>query len=170
MRLVQASRSGCKGLIQETGPADRMGAEENRELVRRQFELLNAGDTRGAAALWGPESYNHGGPVNPLVMSKVYESLRSLHESHTLHEMLAEGEWVAVRTTCQGIHAAEPVVPVNGGIFSGLKPTGRRYTAQHIHLFRIAAGRIVEHWANRDDLGVARQVGLELRPSNESSD
>ena len=29
-----------------------MGSEENKELIRRQFELLNAGDVDGAVALW----------------------------------------------------------------------------------------------------------------------
>jgi hypothetical protein len=27
------------------------------------------------------------------------------------------------------------------------------------HWFRLADGRIIEHWANRDDLGMARQLG-----------
>ncbi|MDE1853287.1 MAG: ester cyclase [Thaumarchaeota archaeon] len=37
-------------------------------------------------------------------------------------------------------------------------------SVQHIHLFRVVDGKIVEHWANRDDLGAARQVGRELGP------
>ncbi len=144
-----------------------MGLEENKDLVRRQFELLNTGDTRRAADLWAPESFNHGRKTNPSGISRVYESLRSLQEKHTLHEIIAEGDWVAVRTTCNGVHSAKPEIPVNGGMFEGLDPTGRMYTAQHIHLFRIAGGKLVEHWANRDDLGAARQIGLELRPSRE---
>jgi predicted ester cyclase len=141
-----------------------MTAEENKEIVRRQFELVNAGDSHGAAALWAPESWNHGRKVDNAALEKVYRSLCSLHETHTLHEMVAEGEWVAVRTTCSGVHTQEPEIPVNGGIFTGLKPTVRSYTGQHLHLFRIVDGRLTEHWANRDDLGVARQLGLELRP------
>jgi predicted ester cyclase len=144
-----------------------MPAEENKELVRRQFELLNAGDSRGAAALWAPESWNHGRKVDRAALERVYRSLSSLHETHALHEMVAEGEWVAVRTTCTGVHSQEPEIPVNGGIFRNLKPTGRTYTDQHLHLFRVIDGRITEHWANRDDLGVARQLGLELRSSKD---
>lgn len=144
-----------------------MSLEENKELVRRQFELLNAGDTRGAADLWSTESLNHGRRTDPSGIARVYESLRSLHEKHTLHEVITEGDWVAVRTTCEGVHSATPEIPVNGGMFEGLRPTGRTYRAQHIHLFRIAGGKLVEHWANRDDLGAARQIGLELRMSRE---
>lgn len=144
-----------------------MGALENKELVRRQFELLNTGDIGGAARLWAAEAFNHGRKTDPAGLLKVYESLHSLHENHTLHEMVAEGEWVAVRTTCSGVHLVEPEIPVNGGIFVGLKPTGRKYTVQHLHLFRIVDGALTEHWANRDDLGAARQIGLELRLSGD---
>jgi len=140
-----------------------MGAAENKALVRRQFELLSRGDIEGAAALWAPESYNHGRKTDPRGISIVYRALAVLQESHILHEVIAEGEWVAVRTTCAGVHAATPEFPVNGGIFNGIEPTGRSYTVQHIHLFRIVDGKITEHWANRDDLGAAQQIGLELK-------
>ena len=92
-----------------------MGIEENKDVVRRQFEYLNAGNVEGAAALWSPEAFNHGRRVDPVSMSKVYESLKSLQERHTLHEIVAEGNWVTVRTTCSGIHAASPKIPVNAG-------------------------------------------------------
>jgi predicted SnoaL-like aldol condensation-catalyzing enzyme len=142
-----------------------MGIEENKRVVLRQFELLNTGDIAGAAALWADESYNHGRKTSPAVVSGVYESLRTVRETHVLHEMVAEGDWVAVRTTCSGIHVATPQFPINGGIFAGLAPTGRSYSVQHLHLFRIVDGKIAEHWANRDDLGAARQIGLDLAPS-----
>ena len=145
-----------------------MGIEENKDIVRRQFELLNAGDAAGAAALWAPESLNHGRRADRADLSKVYESLRSLEEKHTLHEMIAEGEWVAVRTTCTGVHSAEPSIPVNSAIFTGRKPTGRGYTVQHIHLFRVVDGSLTEHWASRDDLGAAKATGLELKASSDA--
>ena len=143
-----------------------MTALDNKEIVRRQFELLNSGNSQRAADLWSRESSNHGRPVDNAALERVYASLCALHETHTLHEMIAEGEWVAVRTMCNGLHGQEPEIPVNGGIFRGLAATGRSYTNQHIHMFRVIDGRLTEHWANRDDLGVARQIGLELRPSS----
>ncbi|MFZ0829786.1 MAG: ester cyclase [Thermoplasmata archaeon] len=141
-----------------------MGIEENKDVVRRQFEYLNAGNVEGAAALWSPEAFNHGRRVDPVSMSKVYESLKSLQERHTLHEIVAEGNWVTVRTTCSGIHAASPKIPVNSGIFSNADPTGRPYQVQHIHMFKVIDGWIADHWANRDDLGAATQVGFSLKP------
>jgi ketosteroid isomerase-like protein len=145
-----------------------MGAAENKELVRRQFELLNEGDVTGAANLWAATSLNHGRKTDPAGLAKVYESLHSLHERHTIHEMVAEGEWVAVRTTCDGVHSAQPKIPVNSGIFMGLEPTGRSYSAQHMHMFRVVDGKLAEHWANRDDLGAAVQIGLELRRAKDA--
>jgi predicted ester cyclase len=161
---IEAFLTGCKGHIPEGCPGFGMGSEENKALVRRQFELLNAGDVDGAVALWARGSSNHGRKVEPEAMVKVYESLHSLRETHTLHEIVAEGDLVAVRTTCTGVHSAEPGLPVNSGIFAGLGPTGRTYTVQHIHLFTIVDGKITDHWANRDDLGAARQIGRELGP------
>ncbi|MGA2665357.1 MAG: ester cyclase [Nitrososphaerales archaeon] len=142
-----------------------MTSERAKEVVLRQFELINSGDSEGAAALWAPESYNHGKRVDKAGLTRLYQSLHSLRETHTVHEVIVDGDWVAVRTTCDGVHTIEPSIPVNGGIFVGIQPTGRTYSDQHIHFFRVIDGLIAEHWANRDDLGAARQIGLELRPS-----
>lgn len=142
-----------------------MSIDDNKQIVIRQFELLGSGDAEGAARLWASESWNHGRKVDPQALTKVYASLCALQERHVIHEIIGEGEWVAVRTTCSGAYAAQPEIPVNGGIFQSTEPNGRMYENQHIHLFRVVEGKLKEHWANRDDLSVARQIGLELRLS-----
>ncbi|MEV0335061.1 ester cyclase [Nocardia sp. NPDC050717] len=43
-------------------------------------------------------------------------------------------------------------------------PTGRTFAMTESHWFRMREGKIFEHWANRDDLGMARQLGW-LPPS-----
>jgi ketosteroid isomerase-like protein len=136
--------------------------ERNKEIVRRQFEYLSSGDVAAATALWAPEGTNNGRKADHTALSRVYESLKALQERHVLHEMVAEGDWVAVRTTCRGVHSAEPTLPVNGGIFTGVSPTDRIYEVGHIHLFEVRDGLITAHWANRDDLGAARQTGVPL--------
>ena len=40
-----------------------------------------------------------------------------------------------------------------------LPASGKPVTTEQIHLFRVANGKIVEHWAGRDDIGVLRQLG-----------
>jgi predicted ester cyclase len=48
---------------------------------------------------------------------------------------------------------------VNGDMLVGVPPTGRR-EVQHIHMLQVCDGKIVEHFANRDDLGMMQQLGL----------
>ena len=48
----------------------------------------------------------------------------------------------------------------DGGLVVDRPPSGRPVAATQSHGFRVADGQLVEHWANRDDLGVATQLGL----------
>ena len=50
--------------------------------------------------------------------------------------------------------------PANGGGLVGVKPTGKRHEITHIHWYTLRDGKIVQHYANRDDLGMMRQLGL----------
>ena len=49
---------------------------------------------------------------------------------------------------------------VDGGMLVGVNPTGRTFEVQHIHMYRVLGGKIAEHFANRDDVGMMRQLGL----------
>ena|SRR5438094_897723 len=46
------------------------------------------------------------------------------------------------------------------GEFIGFRPTGKTFDAQQIHIYRIADGKIIEHWSSRDDLTQGIQLGL----------
>jgi predicted ester cyclase len=73
---------------------------------------------------------------------------------------VVEGEWVVVRCTFSGTHRGVGRIAVNGGMLVGVPPTGRHFEVQHIHMYKVPNGEIVEHFANRDDFGMMQQLGL----------
>jgi predicted ester cyclase len=73
---------------------------------------------------------------------------------------VTDGELVAVNSTMNGRHVAPWVLyDEDGAVDTVFPPTGRDFAMTQSHWFRVTDGRLVEHWANRDDLGMARQLG-----------
>jgi predicted ester cyclase len=70
------------------------------------------------------------------------------------HHLIAEGELVAHHMTIHGTHRASTMP-----LLAGATPTGEPVSWTYMHLWRVAEGLIVEHWACRDDVGLLRQVG-----------
>ncbi len=46
------------------------------------------------------------------------------------------------------------------GELFGNPPTGRSFEVEQMHMFRVADGRIAEHWSQRDEVGLMRQLGI----------
>lgn len=142
-----------------------MSVEENIAVVRRHLDTLASGDIDASASCFAPNALNHGRPAPPDAIHRTMSSLHTLHERHTIEETIAVGDKVVVRTMCHGVHAGTPEFPpLNGGILHGVPPTDKEYTVQHIHIFEVRDGKIVGHWANRDDLGMAQQLGFTINP------
>jgi len=73
------------------------------------------------------------------------------------------GDKVVVRTMCHGVHAGTPEHPaILGGVLHDVPPTHKDYAVQRIHIFTVRDGQIVAHWANRDDLGMAKQLSFTI--------
>ncbi|HEX4430304.1 MAG TPA: ester cyclase [Frankiaceae bacterium] len=72
----------------------------------------------------------------------------------TIHRVVAQGDLVVVHLTMNGRHMASTMP-----LFEGLAPTGEAIAWEFIHIWRVAGGAIVEHWACRDDVGLLAQVG-----------
>ena len=72
---------------------------------------------------------------------------------------LADGELVAVNSTMNGRHTAPWTVYTEAGaVDTVFPPTDQPFAATQSHWFRVRDGLIREHWANRDDLGLAKQL------------
>ena len=71
-------------------------------------------------------------------------------------DMIAEDDKVAVRATFRGIqqHA-----------FNGIPPTNKAAEISVMLIYRIANGKIVQHWMNADSLSLLQQIGALPTPS-----
>jgi len=48
-------------------------------------------------------------------------------------------------------------------------PTGKRFSARQSHWFRVEEGKLVEHWATREDLPTMLQLGIIQSPGGPPS-
>jgi predicted ester cyclase len=77
-----------------------------------------------------------------------------------VHDAVASGDLVVVHVTMRGRQTGVMVVHgPDGDVAEAFPPTGRRFATTQTHWFRLADGLIVEHWANRDDIGTGKQLG-----------
>lgn len=75
--------------------------------------------------------------------------------SFVVENMLAEGDFVAIRVTMRG---------TNLGPFRGIPATGKKIEMGYMDLCRIAGGKIVEVWVYSDTLGLMQQLGAIPKP------
>ena len=134
-------------------------SETNKTVVRRLFEeVWNKGNLPVTDELFAP-NYAHRdsstpdvgrGPESEKKRATLYRTafpdLRL-----TIEDIIAEGETVMARWSCQGTHR---------GDLSGIAPTGKRFTISGISIARIANGKMAEGWVNWDALGLMQQLGV----------
>jgi predicted ester cyclase len=78
----------------------------------------------------------------------------------TVHEAVEQGDLVVLHTTLSGRHTGTIVMyDADGRPAQAFPPTGRTFATTQTHWLRIADGQVIEHWANRDDLGTGVQLG-----------
>ena len=77
-----------------------------------------------------------------------------------VHDAVADGDLIAVHCTMSGRQVG-PFVTYDerGEVAQAFPPTGRTFAITQSHWFRMKDGQVLEHWANRDDLGMATQLG-----------
>jgi steroid delta-isomerase-like uncharacterized protein len=138
-------------------------SQANKQLVLQLLAALDRGDPDAVAELHHPDYVNHAaassrqrGPEGARATAAfLNRTFQDMH--HEPLDAVAEGDLVVIRLQASGRHIGE---------IDGFPPTGRTFSVQHIHIFRLADGKISEHWACRDDLGAARQLGLVPLPTD----
>ncbi len=134
----------------------------NEAVIRQHHDAINAGDVAAAAAFYADQLTNNGNVISRARITAVIAD-----NAHTfpdwnmrIDRLLASGDEVVALITVSGTHKGMSKRPVNGGTYLNVEPTGRSFSVLHTHWFKLKDGMIVEHRATRDDLGMARQLGL----------
>jgi predicted ester cyclase len=79
---------------------------------------------------------------------------------YDIHHAIVHGDLVAVNSTMHGRHvAAWAVYTPDGAVDTVFPPTQKSFATTQSHWFRPDHSKIIEHWANRDDLGMAKELG-----------
>lgn len=141
---------------------------EGKVMVQRLFEeVFNRRDLALCDELIAVDFVEHAlapfgqaepGRVNgPLAMRETVNWLHAqFPDMHfTIEAIIAEGDLVSARLRGEG---------TNLGPIGRIPPTGKRFSAYSSHWYRIRDGKIVEHWATRDDLTTFLQLGIIQSP------
>ena len=132
---------------------------DNKRLVRRALEEIYAKrDLELAKELVHPDFVDHepAHPNLPTGPESVKQTVRDLHGMFgelrfEVEDEIAEDDKVVQLVTLSGRHT---------GPLMGREPTGKAFAVRHIYIWRIADGKIADHWGSRDDLGLLGQLGL----------
>lgn len=133
-----------------------MSTEENKAVVRRFVqEIFVEGRTEAVDELVAEDFVPHTWPYTGdgrrdlrRAMERVGHGLTD--PKFTIADIVAEDDRVAVRVTSSATQTGE---------FMGMPPSGKRYSIEEIHIFRIRDGKVTEHWHQMDQGGLMRQLG-----------
>ena len=140
-----------------------MSIQENKACVLRQFEALwNNGQTDSVGDFFAEDFMNFGQQYQDArpIVKHIVQVWRTAFPDlcFTVDFIVAEGDLVMCEASFQGTHLGEfPLIPPLQG--PTLAPNGKSFKVKHIHRFRLKDGRIIEHFAVRDDLGMFQQLG-----------
>lgn len=139
--------------------------EQNIALVKRYIDTFNKGDFDAFNELLSPDYaiYSPSGYPQPTSREKLIENYKGAAQAFSeftwdIKDTMAAGDKVICRIMARGI--SKPGIP-------GLPATEKEFEFSLISIIRIENGKIVEEWQEDDQLGFARQLGMELRPKEE---
>ena len=135
-----------------------MSTEQNRQLGARWAELWNADKSLDVVDEIVDENFvSHSTPpglppgregvrIWSTIFRNAFPDMRA-----TADDVIVEDDKVVERFTASGTFKGE---------FMGIPPTGKSGSTTGINIFRVANGKIVEHWGNSDDLGMMQRLGV----------
>ena len=133
--------------------------EANKRVARRLAdEVFSQGNMQTFDEIIAAHYVNHHMPVPGVPGTKdgfrqvVLATRKAFPDVHVnVMDVVAEDDFVVFHDSVEATSRDE---------FFGVPANGKRLEWTEIHFMRIANGQIVEHWANFDQLGILRQLGV----------
>jgi predicted ester cyclase len=136
--------------------------EEAKNLYRRMVEeVVNQGKFDVVEEIFDPSYVDHvappGAPAGLEGVKMIFGLFRTGFPDvkFTIDDMVADGDLVATRVHGEGTQT---------GPFLGNPPSGKHAVWRSVGFFRVANGKIVEHWGIPDLLGLLIQIGVIPEP------
>jgi steroid delta-isomerase-like uncharacterized protein len=139
--------------------ADPVVAQSNKDVAHRFVdEVINTGNLAlidelftGDVVFRGANNLDFRGTAGVRQFVTEFRSAFPDIRLTIVGQMLAEGELTVARWTGTGTHRGE---------WLGIAPTGKQFTYGGTTTLRIVGGKIAEHWADWDALGLFQQFGV----------
>lgn len=137
-----------------------MSAEYNLQLIRDMYVALNAQDLDAHDQYWhedmiwhGPRAYGdiHGLDGFKNMLRSIYEAFPDYHVEDEIQ--VADETWASATGFLTGHQEGE---------FMNIPPTGRPVKMRYSDFWLIRDGKLAENWVMTDDVGLFRQLGLEI--------
>lgn len=139
-----------------------MTPEQLKALTLEGFErMFNRGELDYIDEAVAPGAVDHQEPEGTDFANHLKQVVRTLRVAFPdlrfeVHEILADGNIVACRSTMTGTHQG----PLNVGPMAALAVSGARIEVPHMHFFRYdETGRVTDLWHVWNTLLLARQLG-----------
>ena len=141
-----------------------MSTDQNKKIAERLPIEISKGNIAVFDEVVAPNAVDHAVPPG---MPPTLEGAKQFFTAfltafpdlkYTIEDTIAEGDYVVQRVTGTGTMK---------GSFQGMPPSGKRVTWSEMHIVRFANGKVVEHWANVDQLGMLTQLGF-IQPPPQS--
>lgn len=140
------------------------------DVAMASIRAIEALDLAACQTYFHPEAGNREAAAEPPDCRRpgpagAYATAQWLHHlaadiNWEIHEAITEGDLVAVHATMRG-HQSNPhtIYAPDGSPAQVMPNHGRPFAVTQTHWYRVKDGLVFDHWANRDDLGMAMQLG-----------
>lgn len=133
----------------------------------RAMELMTTGTVDDFAEVYAPDALDREADDHPPLRGPqgLHRSAVRLREVFAdmrweVHRAVQDGPIVVLHTTMSGRQQGTLTAYGPDGAVRAVFPSrGRSFAVTQTHWFRMEGGLIAEHWANRDDMTMGRQLG-----------